>query len=267
LEENNKSDLALLEEVLESAGEIAMKYFKSENEVWLKAGDSPVSQADMEVNSFLQQRLLAARPDYGWLSEENEDNDQRLARRLECQRVFVVDPIDGTRGFIDGQDQWCISVGIVENARPVAAILECPALEERFTAIKDGASLLNGKSIAVRQTSQISRATGSNKINEILTNSPATDVKAIKFVPSLAYRLAMVADGRIDVAFARPGSHDWDIAAADLILTNAGGILADCNSQPLRYNRKKIRRESLIACHSEKCAEALELAKTVGILH
>ncbi|MCF6321335.1 MAG: 3'(2'),5'-bisphosphate nucleotidase CysQ [Rhizobiaceae bacterium] len=263
MEENNAGDLALLEEIMEGAGKIAMKYFKAENEVWMKPGDSPVSRADMEVNSFLQLQLLAARPDYGWLSEENEDS----ARRLDCKRIFVVDPIDGTRGFINGRDQWCISVAVVEDERPVAAVLECPALNERYSTMKGSPSLLNGSPITARHSTNIAKATGSLKINEIISASLAGRVEVTKFVPSLAYRIAMVATGDIDVAFARPGSHDWDLAAADLILANADGNLVDGDCQLLRYNQPQIKRKGLIACQRDICDDALELAKSVGILH
>jgi len=259
----NIQDLALLEEVTAKAGKIAMRYFKSDNEVWMKPGDSPVSQADMEVNSYLQQHLLAARPDYGWLSEENEDTGERLKH----EKVFVVDPIDGTRGFINGRNQWCISVAIVEGGRPVAAILECPALNERYSAIKGTGSLLNGKPIHAPQSTKIKSATGSIKINELLSNTPVARLETIEFVPSLAYRIAMVATGNIDVAFARAGAHDWDLAAVDLILTNAGGELVDEQNRQLRYNREILRRGALIACPTSLRNSALELAKSSGILH
>jgi len=263
LVENDKHDLALLEEVVSEAGKIALKYFKSENEVWMKPGDSPVSKADIEVNNFLHNKLRSARPEYGWISEETEDNDERLS----MQKVFVVDPIDGTRGFINGLDQWCISVAIVENGRPVAAMLECPALGETYTARANGNSQLNGKQISVSQAQHIASATGSRKINDLISSLPGSDIKVTEFVPSLAYRIAMVANGSIDVAFARPGAHEWDLAAADLILSNADGVLIDLQGEKLRYNRNKLHFKALIASPSNLQKTAIELAKSADILH
>lgn len=261
--ENNAQDLALLEECAAEAGKIALKYFKSDNEVWMKPGDSPVSQADFAVNDYLHKKLREARPDYGWLSEESEDSNARL----DQQRVFVVDPIDGTRGFINGSQKWCISVAIVEKARSVAAILECPALDERFTTSAGNPTLLNGKIITVPELSSVKTVTGSHKINDLVKTTMADQLTATEVIPSLAYRIAMVAKGDVDVAFARPGAHDWDLAAADLLLANAGGRLFDLENRDIRYNQKNIRSGALIACPLNVQKMTLKLAKSAGILH
>ncbi len=260
---NNDSDLELLEEVVVAAGDIAMKYFKSDNQVWMKPGDSPVSQADFAVNEYLEKHLLAARPNYGWISEETDDNDERLDR----QRVFIVDPIDGTRGFINGSDKWCISVAIVEMGKPVAGVLQCPALGEFYRAKLDSVSTMNGDPIQVSQSESIRQVTGTKKIIEIVNSTLKGKVEAGSFVPSLAYRIAMVANGAIDVAYARAGAHDWDLAAADLILANAGGALVDSQGSALEYNRKKLHRDALIASSIELRNPAIELAKSADILH
>ncbi len=260
---NNSIDLELLENTAIEAGKIALKYFKSENEVWMKPGDSPVSRADMEVNAYLEKTLRAARPDYGWISEESEDTDAR--HKLE--RVFIIDPIDGTRGFIDGVDDWCISIAIVEAGRPVVALLECPALNERYCATAQGSSTLNGKKISTPQPSKVSCATGSKKINGIIADLFGQSVKVTPFIPSLAYRLAKVATGDIDVAFTRPGAHEWDVAAADLILSNAGGSLIDKDGNRLSYNRTSLRYDSILACPNSLKETAIDLAKSASLLH
>lgn len=265
--ENNSQDfskdLELLQNVAIEAGRIALKYYKSDNEVWMKPGDSPVSQADFAVNDYLQKHLQGERANYGWISEETEDND----KRLDQNRVFIVDPIDGTRGFINGLDQWCISIAIVENDRPVAAVLECPALNESYSAAVNSSSSLNGDVLIGAQASNITKVTGSRKINDLINADSDGHVHATEFVPSLAYRIAMVANGSIDVAFARPGAHEWDLAAADLILENTGGCLIDKNGRPLKYNRRKLHQGSLIACSKDLTNPAIKLAKSAGILH
>ena len=121
-------DLALLTEATREAGRIALGYFKRDPKVWTKGANSPVTEADLAANHSLHASLTAARPDYGWLSEESADTPDRLARR----RLFVVDPIDGTRGFIDGNPDWCVSVALVEDGAPVAAVLYVPTRDEFF---------------------------------------------------------------------------------------------------------------------------------------
>ncbi len=260
---NSDEDINLLTEIAAQAGEIAMKYFRSENEVWMKSGNSPVSRADMEVNEFLHEKLRSARPQYGWLSEETDDNNDRL----DHKRVFVVDPIDGTRGFINGSDKWCISIAVVEAGRPIAAILECPALKECYSANQGQQSLLNGKLMNSPQPEEIRHVTGSQKILDMIESDTSMDISVTAFVPSLAYRIAMVASGKIDMAIARSGAHDWDLAAADLVLSNAGGQLSGLDGQQLLYNCEKLRHEALIGFPTNLRDDALKLAKSPGILH
>ncbi len=139
-------DLKLILEAAREAGEIALSYYRRDPEVWFKEGNSPVSAADLAVDRFLRDKLLAARPDYGWLSEETADQPDRL----KAQRTFVVDPIDGTRAFIGGKDIWCVSIAVVENGRTIAGVLDCPARREVFTAAAGQGAFANGSAIAVR---------------------------------------------------------------------------------------------------------------------
>ena len=217
------ADLALIGEAAREAGEIAMRYFRSDPEVWMKSGSSPVSEADIAVDNFLRQTLSAARPDYGWLSEETADTPERLSAR----RTFVVDPIDGTRAFIDGRDIWCVSIAVVENGLPLAGVLECPVRKEFYQAGSDSPALLNGAPIAVAvKNSSPLRIAGPKP----MLQAAASFLRAgpdIPYIPSLAYRIAMVANGALDATFVRPHSHDWDLAAADLILRRAGGSLIE----------------------------------------
>ena len=124
------TDLALVRDAAREAGEIAMRYFRKDPDVWMKEGVSPVSAADIAVDDFLRDTLGRARPDYGWLSEETADSHERLSAR----RTFVVDPIDGTRAFIAGQRTWCVSIAVVENGAPLVGVLDCPAKDEIYEA-------------------------------------------------------------------------------------------------------------------------------------
>ncbi|OJF90427.1 3'(2'),5'-bisphosphate nucleotidase CysQ [Pararhizobium antarcticum] len=239
-------DLALITDAARAAGEKAMTYFRQDPDVqWKNGGRSPVSEADYAANDILKERLLAARPAYGWLSEETDDDEARLG----CETLFVVDPIDGTRAFIAGKDVWCISVAVVHRGRPVAGVLFAPALDELFQASEGGFASKNGAAILVRappagETLKIALA---EDTIVRLEGGYRTGVSRISHVPSLAYRIAMIADGRIDGTVVKTNSHDWDLAAADLILEKAGGILASLDGQLLSYNRPNVRRTVLCA--------------------
>ena len=147
MQENEEAlaDLALIREAALKAGDIAMGYFRKNPDVWYKGGRSPVTEADISVNTYLNEKLSAARPGYGWLSEENEDD--RAQRRQD--RVFVVDPIDGTRAFVNGEDVWCVSIAVVEAGVSLAGVLVCPARREVFEAAEGAGATKNGKQITV----------------------------------------------------------------------------------------------------------------------
>jgi myo-inositol-1(or 4)-monophosphatase len=187
--------------------------------------------------------LMKARPDYGWLSEETDDDSDRLAR----DTVFVVDPIDGTRAFINGDKVWCVSVAVVHKGRPVAGVLVAPALEEEYSACEGGPSLKSGAELSLvgRASSPELVLAADEKIVRKLPDELA--IRRHHYVPSLAYRLAMAADGRIDGTIVKPNSHDWDLAAADIILQRAGGALTDLQGEPLAYNRQTVSHGVLVA--------------------
>jgi myo-inositol-1(or 4)-monophosphatase len=241
------SDLALLVDAARQAGQIALRFFKQSQEVWMKGGTSPVSEADYAADSFLNQTLLAARPDYGWLSEEAADD----AVRLSAKRTFVVDPIDGTRGFLEGRPEWCVSVAVVEQGRSIAGVLECPARKETYSAVLGGGSFKNGKRLAVDEARPGALVGGPADMINALPDDTRRRVKRAEYIPSLAYRLAMVADGRLDASFVRPNSHDWDLAAADLILREAGGDLLDEYGKAPAYGGPETRHGALVAGSGE----------------
>ncbi len=243
-------DLELIRSAAREAGEIALKYFGANPEVWLKAGMSPVSEADYAADSHLRDTLMAARPDYGWLSEESADD---LAR-LEAARTFVVDPIDGTRGFLAGQNEWCVSVAVVESGRSIAGVLECPARNLTYWATHGGGAFKDGSALVMRETDGNSLVGGPATMIDALPPGWKATVRRALYVPSLASRIAMVADGTLDATFVRPNSRDWDLAAADLILREAGGQLLDSSGQPPTYAYADTRHGSLVAGSGELLA-------------
>jgi len=245
-EGNWQDDLDLIRDAARQAGEIAHGFFGNSPEVWWKnEGRSPVSAADFAANDRLHSLLLKARPNYGWLSEETDDDTARLS----AETLFVVDPIDGTRAFINGEKTWCVSVAVVHRGSPVAGVLVAPAFEEEFCAMKDGQALKNGRPVTVAAGRDDGKLLIAADESLIRTFDPAfrEEVQRVHHIPSLAYRLAMVADGRIDGTVVKRNSHDWDLAAADLILERAGGRLQDLDGNRLVYNRTDVSHEMLIA--------------------
>lgn len=256
--EQDAADLDLLIELGKEAGQIAMQWFGKDPEVWMKEGESPVSEADFAVDNFLKEKLIRARPDYGWLSEETDDNPERL----NSQRVFVVDPIDGTRGFINGMKQWCVSIAVVENNRPAVGVLECPALGQTIAAAAGWGATHNANRISTPdlQPGKSVRVTGPRSLQTALTNELTHTIEKLPFVPSLAYRIAMVAMGDVDLSLARASAKDWDLAAADLIAHEAGARLTDLEGGLLSYNCSDIRHGALVASAASHHNEMLDLA-------
>lgn len=251
-----EADLALLRSAAVAAGITALGFFRRDMKSWTKENASPVSEADCLVDEFLSNNLLAARPDYGWLSEETFDDKERL----NYQRVFIVDPIDGTRGFIRGQDGWTICVSVIEDGEPVAAVVYAPARDELYDAVKGGGARLNGDPLFRRQhqgPGPVIPAPGA--VHRELAEAGLDYVRG-PVLPSLAYRLVQVATGVLDAAVARRGAQDWDISAAALILSECGIALEDVCVGPIRFNKPEIRHGALAATHDSSLKADLHRA-------
>ncbi|MGH1355852.1 MAG: inositol monophosphatase family protein [Thalassovita sp.] len=230
------TDLELLTEAAKEAGRIATRFSGKTAKSWDKPDDlGPVTEADLAVNDMLLRELGAARPDYGWLSEESEDNDTRLGQ----EKVFIIDPIDGTRSFIAGADTWAHSLAIAENGVVTAAAVYLPLKDKLYTAAAGRGAFLNGAPIRASERSDLSGATMiAAKPNFHPTNWRGQNVPDVKraYRPSLAYRLSLVAEGRFDAMLTLRDSWEWDIAAGDLILREAGAITSDKRGDTLRFN-------------------------------
>ncbi|MEO0543659.1 MAG: 3'(2'),5'-bisphosphate nucleotidase CysQ [Pseudomonadota bacterium] len=235
------ADFELLCDAAKEASDIAMHYFRRASlHVEFKENDSPVSEGDYAVDKFLRENLRAVRPDYGWLSEETADENP--TDRMSRQHTFIVDPIDGTRAYVSGRNTWCISIAIVENGRPVAGILACPALGETFAAkVSDSPHLY-----ADGQDAHAVIGGRGKLVTQLSKTLPEMHIEESGYVPSLAYRIAMVADGRLQGTFIRKHAHEWDLAAADLIATNAGVQLVDKSGAPVIYNRHNPKLDELV---------------------
>lgn len=245
-----ETDLALLIEAAKGAGEIAMRHSGPTARVWDKPGGlGPVTEADLEVNAYLADVLQSARPGHGWLSEESEDS----AARLERDEVFIVDPIDGTRSFIEGSRTWAHALAITHRGKVVAGVIYLPARDRLYAAAKGQGATLNGAPIRVGTRDDLDGA-------EVLAAKPVfapehwrADVPAMTrgFRPSLAYRLGLVAEGRFDAMFTLRPSWEWDIAAGALILSEAGAVISDRRGKDLRFNNRVPQLDGVVAANAQ----------------
>lgn len=228
------TDLGLLIEAARASGDIAQHYFKNDPDVTDKPdGAGPVTEADLAVNAMLESTLRAARPDYGWLSEETEDG----AARLDTPRTFVVDPIDGTRAFIEGNRDWAHALAVLENGQVTAAAVFLPMRDLMFAATLGGGATLNDAPIAATAAA-MDGATVLGQKSNFAPRHWRDDVPPIKraFRSSLAYRLSLVAQGRFDGMITLRPSWEWDIAAGALIAAEAGATVTDQHGAPLCFN-------------------------------
>jgi myo-inositol-1(or 4)-monophosphatase len=233
-------DLRLLESAARAAGSIARNYYGGDYRRWSKAGGSPVTEADLAVDKFLRETLLAARPDYGWLSEESVDSSDRLSRTS----IFVVDPIDGTVAFLKQRPHFTICAAVVEAGRPRAGVVYNPITEECFAGRAGGGATLNSAPIHVSDRDRIEGARMLGPKNTFEQGWPKMELTALS---SIAYRIVLVAAGKHDAMVSLTAKHDWDLAAADLIVQEAGGLISDEAGNTLVYNRQAATQHATIA--------------------
>ena len=242
-----EADLSLLIDAARMAGRVATSFVGKSAKRWDKAGGAgPVTEADLAVNDLLQNVLLLARPDYGWLSEETEDGTLRLGH----DRVFIVDPIDGTRSFTEGADTWAHAIAVAEHGQIISAVVYLPLRNLLYTAARGSGAYLNGVPIRASEVADFGQAT-------ILAAKPAMAPSTWRsgvcpnftpaYRPSLAYRLGLVAQAKFDAMLTLRASWEWDIAAGALIVEEAGGTITDQRGAPLRFNRADPRLDGVVA--------------------
>ncbi len=238
------NDLDLIEDAAREVGELAMELREEGLEVWSKEGGTPVTNADIRIDRLLKERLTAARPDYGWLSEETADDRSRLTQR----RLFVVDPIDGTVAYMKGRPWWAVSIAVVEDGRPVAGIVHAPGLSETYMAEHKAGAALNGKRIEPSDVADIEDCAmlGDAKMFLDPRWPRAWPTMRIENRNSIAYRMCLVASGAFDAAVALSGKNEWDLAAADLICNEAGALATNHRGEAFLYNDPNPRAPSMI---------------------
>ncbi|MCB5175427.1 inositol monophosphatase family protein [Microvirga lenta] len=245
------------------AGAIALPFYRSGAQtaarLWYKDKSSPVTEADIALDTFLKEHLSGLLPEAAWLSEETADNPERLDQRC----VWIVDPIDGTRAFSTGHPDWSISIALVLEGRPVLGVIYAPIHDHLYEAVLGGGAWCNGRRLKVSEAERLDRArvAGPKPLMDRFARS-AGAIQPLPKVPSLALRLARVADGSIDVGLVSSNAHDWDIAAADLILHEAGALLTDFGGQAPIYNRPQPRHNEMVAVASRLHPRAIGAMRT-----
>lgn len=228
--------LACLRRAAIAGAELARGYFRpgarTTAAISYKEGGSPVTEGDLAVDRYLREFLTEALPGAGWLSEETADSDERLGHAS----VLIVDPIDGTRAFVSGDARWCVSVALVTDGRPVAGVVFAPILDQRFEAVTGRGATLNGSPIAASTRPSLVGAQIAGPANFAKHAAGEVPFRVVPKIPSLACRFVHVAAGFLDGCVGASDSHDWDIAAADLIAREAGALVTDRFGSILTYN-------------------------------
>ena len=266
---DTKADLSLLESTVREAGEIARGFFRGDYKRWSKAQGSPVTEADLAVDRFLNERLRAARPGYGWLSEETDGDPARL----QADAVFVVDPIDGTVAFMKNRPHFTICAAVVHLGRPVAGVVYNPISGEFFVARKGCGATCNGQTIRVSGRTEIEgcRMLGDKAmLTHAAWNTPPNvpwPVMHIESRSSIAYRMALVANGSFDAMLALSAKRDWDLAAADIVLTEAAGMATAHDGSVLRYNGPSAIQTSIVGAGPTLHAKLMDRVSHIKLTH
>ncbi|WP_425414989.1 3'(2'),5'-bisphosphate nucleotidase CysQ [Phenylobacterium immobile] len=246
----SQADLDLLLDAAREAGELAAALRRKGLEIAYKPGDNtPVTNADLAADALLTERLRTARPEYGWLSEETADDPDRLSR----QHLFVVDPVDGTRAFLNDRPWWAVSVAVVDGHRPSAGVVFAPQLEQVYAATAGGGATLNGAAITpstVRVLEDCAFVADPRMLGHPSWPEPWPEMR-VEQRNSTALRICLVAAGAADATLALAAKHDWDLAAADLIASEAGCVVGDHLGRGFRYNGPLPFQPSLLCATPE----------------
>lgn len=240
-------ELRIVNDAMWLAGAEALRSASDGFEVYTKPDQSPVTSADLAIDRILHTHLLDAFPEDGWLSEESPDDPGRLQKR----RIWVIDPIDGTKAFIRREPEFCISVALVEDGRPVVAAILNPSSDELFAAMKGGGLLLNQESVSPDkdqedQSPVIALSLSELRIGRFQSIEAFTTSRPMR---SIAWALALAASGRIHAVATMEPENEWDVAAGALLIEEAGGTMCDGSGQDLEFNRTVPRYEGIIAAH------------------
>lgn len=256
------ADARLLFDTVREAGELGLALGRKKNlRHWTKPDGSHVTEGDLAINALFEERLRAQRPQDGWLSEETPDVP---ASRMLHDRLWIIDPIDGTRAFMEGREQWCVAAALVIVGHPVLAAVFCPRRGEFYAAMLENGATLDGARLAIADHGWLegARIAGNRKALAGLAHlGVAADPSGS--LP-LQLRLAHVAAGRLDGAVSIGKRHDWDLAAGELLVTEAGGRVSGTSGEGYIYNRPEPWQQGLVAAGAKRHAALIEALSAPG---
>lgn len=245
------SDAQLLFDTVREAGELGLTLARKKGlKHWTKPDGSHVTEGDIAINALFEERLKAARPDDGWLSEETPDTPGRLKQ----DRLWIIDPIDGTRAFMEGRKEWCVAAALAVKGRPVLAAVYAPLRDEFYSSVAGEGAMLNGKGFSIPDSGLLegARIAGNRKALGALAHTGiAADYTGA--LP-LQLRLAAVASGLIDGAVSAGKRNDWDLAAGELLVLEAGGAVSGTSGEGYIYNRPEPWQQGLVAAGAKRHA-------------
>jgi myo-inositol-1(or 4)-monophosphatase len=256
--ETRQEDARLLFDTVREAGELGRSLARTDVQRWTKPDGSQVTEGDLRINDLIAAALKPQRPGYGWLSEETPDDPARMAH----DRLWIIDPIDGTRAFIEHRDEWCVAAALIEGGRPVAAAVFRPMVDEFYSAIAGQGAFLNGEALAIPDSPSLegARLAGNRKAFRSL------ETLGINGDPSgtlpLQLRLAYVAAGRLDGAVSVGNRNDWDLAAGELLVIEAGGTVSGTSGEGYIYNRPEPWQQGLVAAGAKRHAAIVKHLRT-----
>jgi myo-inositol-1(or 4)-monophosphatase len=247
MEENDLTpELALAKKAARVAGEILRGYWKREGlKVGSKGHDNPVTEADLKADCAIKKLLRDPFPAYGWLSEETADNDDRL----KCRRVWIVDPLDGTKEFINGIPEFAVAIALIEDGVPVLGVTYNPIKREMYWSARGVGCHLNSLRVRVTRTRTLKRATVLASRSETARGEWQVFHGMLKVSPtgSVAYKLALVAAGLADATFTRTAKSEWDVASGAALIIEAGGHITDIDGSELRFNKPSVKLKGFVA--------------------
>ncbi len=235
-------ELTLVKDTAIEAGNLILNYYKADYEIRDKGYHNPVTTADHASDACIKKILTESYPEYGWLSEETVDSKVRLKK----DRVWVVDPLDGTKEFIEGVPHFVVSIALVEMGKPILGVLYNPVTTEMFSAVQGLGANLNDKSIqcvSKKETKDMIILNSRSETKKGLWNPYLDTFAELRAIGSVAYKLGLTAAGEADIFASLRPKNEWDICAGDCIINEAGGKLIDLNGKRRKYNQN----ETLIA--------------------
>lgn len=241
-------EMTVAQEAARAAGKVILRWYDGDYSVREKSSDSPVTEADTEANRCIHEHVMGAFPDDGWLSEETRDSPSRLDKN----RVWIIDPLDGTKEFIQHIPEFCVCIGLVEDGAPILGVTYNPVRDEMFAAEHGSGTTLNGEKVTVSDQANLADASVLASRSEVKRGEwkPFEAEMRVDLTGSVAYKLALIAAGRADATFSLTPKNEWDVCSGAALIMEAGGRFTTRSTELRRFNQADTLLPGLIACNA-----------------